>query len=216
MINVSALKTILEESKTSPEELSRYFRISNMTLRRMLSKSDKTVISAEYHANFREGVLALIRDQKIEPQSKSAQNFMLDSSQRFTEPIFSILGLPVSTKEVPIVGEAQVKETLITIGSSPQRQKQVTESIKDIMTFSKQHKTFASSIQSLLAAISLKAEASPHKAIAFGALFYLLMPMDFAPDYIPAFGLMDDLGVVTIASHLSRPSKSSRSKTLKK
>jgi uncharacterized membrane protein YkvA (DUF1232 family) len=37
------------------------------------------------------------------------------------------------------------------------------------------------------------------KLVAYGALFYLLTPIDFIPDHIPVFGLMDDYLVLGIA-----------------
>jgi uncharacterized membrane protein YkvA (DUF1232 family) len=37
------------------------------------------------------------------------------------------------------------------------------------------------------------------KLVAYGALFYLLTPMDLIPDHIPVLGLVDDFGVLGFA-----------------
>ena len=42
------------------------------------------------------------------------------------------------------------------------------------------------------------------KAIIIGSLGYLISPLDLIPDYIPVFGLMDDVGVLTWAVYRIR------------
>ncbi|MBN8707063.1 MAG: DUF1232 domain-containing protein [Bacteroidetes bacterium] len=37
------------------------------------------------------------------------------------------------------------------------------------------------------------------KAIAIGALIYLISPIDAIPDFIPVVGLTDDVGVILLA-----------------
>lgn len=37
------------------------------------------------------------------------------------------------------------------------------------------------------------------KAIAIGALLYLISPIDAVPDFIPVVGLADDVGVIALA-----------------
>lgn len=54
-------------------------------------------------------------------------------------------------------------------------------------------------VQSLWAMIKDPAAAWPSKAIAIGALLYLVSPFDAVPDFLPFFGLSDDAGVVLAA-----------------
>ena len=48
---------------------------------------------------------------------------------------------------------------------------------------------------------SFKAEETPAwaKAIAVGALGYLLLPLDLVPDFIPGVGLLDDIATMSAA-----------------
>ena len=54
-------------------------------------------------------------------------------------------------------------------------------------------------VQSLWTLVKDPAAAWPSKAIALGALLYLVSPFDALPDFIPFFGLTDDAGVVLAA-----------------
>jgi uncharacterized membrane protein YkvA (DUF1232 family) len=55
-------------------------------------------------------------------------------------------------------------------------------------------------VQALWAMIKDPAAAWPSKAIAIGALLYLVSPFDAIPDFIPFFGLSDDAGVILAAA----------------
>lgn len=54
-------------------------------------------------------------------------------------------------------------------------------------------------VQELWAMIKDKDTAWGTKAVAIGALIYLVSPLDIIPDLIPVAGLMDDAGVITTA-----------------
>jgi uncharacterized membrane protein YkvA (DUF1232 family) len=44
--------------------------------------------------------------------------------------------------------------------------------------------------------------------VAYGALYYLLCPLDLIPDNVPVFGLMDDYCVLGLAaSHYAKKHK---------
>lgn len=54
-------------------------------------------------------------------------------------------------------------------------------------------------VQSLWAMVKDPKAAWPSKAIAIGALLYLVSPFDAIPDFLPLFGLSDDAGVILAA-----------------
>ncbi len=41
------------------------------------------------------------------------------------------------------------------------------------------------------------------KALLIGAAFYVLVPVDFLPEWIPVLGVMDDLGVAVLVTTLA-------------
>ncbi|AGB40844.1 hypothetical protein Halha_0878 [Halobacteroides halobius DSM 5150] len=54
-------------------------------------------------------------------------------------------------------------------------------------------------IKALFSLVKNNGASNYNKTIAGGALLYLLNPMDFIPDFILGFGLMDDLVIIMIA-----------------
>jgi len=55
-------------------------------------------------------------------------------------------------------------------------------------------------IKTLLSVTKSKEITRLDKFAAYGALFYLLAPLDLIPDHIPVFGLMDDFFILGIVS----------------
>ena len=54
-------------------------------------------------------------------------------------------------------------------------------------------------VQALFKLIKDPEAAWKSKALAIGALVYLISPIDLVPDIIPVVGLLDDLGVISAA-----------------
>ncbi len=49
-------------------------------------------------------------------------------------------------------------------------------------------------------AIRSKKLSLADKLVAYGGLFYLILPFDLIPDSIPVFGYVDDFGILGFAS----------------
>ena len=79
-------------------------------------------------------------------------------------------------------------------------QKEVKENKEKVFSFKKLGEEWTSRIGLLWKVVQSKKLTSLDKMIAYGALFYLLTPIDFIPDHIPFFGLLDDFGVLGIAA----------------
>ena len=54
-------------------------------------------------------------------------------------------------------------------------------------------------VQNLWSLIKDPSAAWKSKAVAIGALLYLITPLDAVPDLVPLFGLSDDVGVIVAA-----------------
>lgn len=197
-MNTSTLKKIISETGLSPEDLAPYLKVSNMTLRRMLNANSNAAIPKDYQASFREGVLELIRDQKISADSDLAQKFLSESSLLYSQSIYSILGLSQDLSKKALTTD--IDETLSKIGGSMERQAEVDAHLETTKKISEKHTSLLEPVKTLIKVVTSKALSHSEKIIAYGALFYLLMPMDFVPDYLPGFGIMDDLGVLTAAA----------------
>jgi len=83
-------------------------------------------------------------------------------------------------------------EILGKIGEVPERRVRVMDGLKDLTKFKKIGDEWARRVSILVAVVKSKKLKQFEKAVAFGALFYLIMPFDLIPDNIPVFGLIDD------------------------
>ena len=71
---------------------------------------------------------------------------------------------------------------------------------KEILSFRGLGHAWSSRVKSLLGVIESPGLSSFEKLAAYGALFYLITPIDLVPDYIPTIGLIDDFGVLGVAA----------------
>jgi len=206
----SQLLNCLAQAGLSPEAAAPYFGVSNMTLRRWQKKKAGEVEAAYLPAIY-DGIFGMIADGKLSIDAPHVQELIAEKTdgfhRRYSEAVIASLGVRgdfISGQST----ESQVLSSLTQIGSSESKREAVEGKINEITDFKKNGKDWGEYIYGLLDVVRSKALAGPQKYVAYGALFYLLMPFDFIPDHLPIFGLLDDYAVLGMAFGFYRDSTS--------
>ena len=194
----SQVIAIMMESNCSPEEFGELIGISGMTLRRWLKKPKKSEMPKLYTPAIREVCYQLIAQGKLNATSAAVQVALAQTGVHQQEAALRNLGLSAA---FPLDGTCrdQVLIGLNQIGSSLEKKQQVLSKQKEIFSFRRFSKEWASRVSSLWAVTQSTKLRSIDKLVAFGALFYLITPIDFIPDQIPIIGLVDDFAVLGMA-----------------
>lgn len=188
---------LIQESDLSPEQMGDLLGISGMTVRRWLKKPKKAVLPEVYAPAIREACYKLIAQGTVVFSSPSVQRVLQDQTSHQYGAALKHLGL----SEQPNSGDSdgQWLLGLSQIGSQQEKQKEVDRNEGKVTAFKRLGAEWSSRISYLSDVIRSKKLGKLDKLVAYGALFYLLTPLDFIPDHIPIFGLLDDFCVLGIA-----------------
>ena len=196
----SHLKKLIQESGLSPEELAGPFGVSNMTLRRWSKEPGGKEIPAASTRLLVEGVHQLVSEGVLKANSETVQEVLADSPSRSFEAVLSGMGV-ASTEQSPGSSyEEKMTMALFQIGSNKDHQDQVEKGEERLSWFKKQGTEWKNSITTLTKVVRDRSFSTVEKMIAYGALFYLIAPMDLVPDALPFAGVVDDYGVLILAS----------------
>jgi uncharacterized membrane protein YkvA (DUF1232 family) len=203
---------VLAETSLSPELLAPEFGIGSMTLRRWKKLPGTKEIPRAYQQTIVEGVYRLIQQGKLRAESKTVQTLLLSSTSLSFEAIMKSLGAsdvlengngsspsPHSPESNDTNPQENLSVALSRIGMSSERRAEVDSSEKKLGTYFKLGSEWQTRISTLWQVISSKKLDLTDKLVAYGALFYLIFPLDLIPDHIPVIGLLDDYGVLGIA-----------------
>ena len=189
---------LLAESSCSPEEFGALIGVSGMTFRRWATKPRKGTIPKLYVPAIRDACYQLISQGRIRSDSLAVQAILAEAqSNQYSAALFN-LGLAAGFS-VNNSSQDEVLLGLSKIGSQERKKTEVDENQKKVFSFKRLGEEWTTRINTLWAVIQSKKLTSMDKLVAYGALFYLLTPIDFIPDSIPFFGLLDDFGVLGIA-----------------
>jgi uncharacterized membrane protein YkvA (DUF1232 family) len=193
------LLSLMKEAEVSFEELGQYMDISGMTLRRWASEPKKK-LDPLYESSFQRAVYKLIAESRLKPDSKTAKIVLSATDETPLLAVLTSLGLDLTK----ISSEASSSEKLIIgigqIGSAANRREMVERSTEKINDYKKIGAEWTRPVTALLKVISSKKLSHFEKFAAFGALFYLISPIDLIPDAIPVFGLIDDFAILTLVA----------------
>ncbi len=96
-------------------------------------------------------------------------------------------------------GGERLLEGLGLIGAQADKREMVDSNNKKILSFKNLGAEWSRRVGFLLQVIRSNRFSGKEKLIGYGALFYLITPIDFIPDHIPLIGLMDDCGILGLA-----------------
>ncbi len=198
-MDIIQISEILEAAHYSPEEFGKLVGISGMTIRRWMKKPGKSGIPKVYVAAIRDACYRLISEGRLSPDSPVILALLSDGMSGVYEASLKNLGLSKGFDTGLSGSQEQILSGLVEIGSQSAKQTMVRDSASRLPFFRNLGEEWSRRIGMLWKVISSEDLSSPDKVVAYGALFYLLTPIDFIPDTIPFFGFLDDLGVMGIA-----------------
>ncbi len=183
----------------SPEELGEAIGVSGMTLRRWLKKPKQTPVPRVYIPAIRDACYRLIAEGRLDPGLPVVRTLLSEAPSSEYQAALQNLGLQHGFELDRTGSRDQILAGLFQIGSQPEKQSDVEQNSEKVLSFKKLGDEWSGRIATLWKVIRSKKLGSPDKLVAYGALFYLLTPIDFIPDQIPFFGLLDDFAVLGIA-----------------
>ena len=201
-MRVFHLLALLEEAGLSPEQLATRLGISNMTVRRWMKKPPRTRMPILYNRAMEDAVFELIGEGRLTTDSVVMKKIVAKSETGSFQTILRNLGLSMdflqnttgSHRERLIAGLEQ-------IGVSDARRMQVEDNLEKISSFKRLGTDWSSRITVLLKAVRSKKGVPVKKLVAYGALFYLICPLDFIPDYLSVVGYLDDFAMLGLAAN---------------
>ncbi|MDD5304382.1 MAG: DUF1232 domain-containing protein [Elusimicrobia bacterium] len=192
------LFALLAKAGLSPEQAAKRLGVSHMTLRRWQELPGETVLAPKYERAFRPIFDEMVADGLIAKGSPAARASAEDKRHSF-QKILKNLGFPGDLLESGLHDRRAILDGLAKVGEDAKRASEVERNKKKITVLGRMGKEWNERTRGLLAVIRSKDLISADKCVAYGALFYLLMPFDLIPDPIPVIGMIDDFALLGIA-----------------
>ncbi len=205
----SQVISLFEETRLSPEKLAKHLNLSGMTLRRWREEPGNKEIPKLYERAIVEMIYQLIHEGRLSHDSPLVKSLIHEGSLIPFESVIRNMGISDELMHQNQSGAESVVVGLSQIGSHESRKEAVNDNRKKILSFKKISKEWSRRISILLTVIKSKQLTAFEKMAAYGALFYLINPLDLIPDHLPVFGLVDDFSIMgfAVVYYLNRFSK---------
>ena len=183
--SVGQLRAALKKSELSPEAAAPELKVSNMTIRRWLDKSDSMAIPEKYHPHL---------DRLFGSQAIAAK---------------AARPLPLCTEFSPLIRELEAS------GKDFNGLSKLKVDLKKKLSGVSIGQGLRSLVEPVLKGAIAKKTSVRSRAIMVGALLYFLNPFDLIPDATPVVGFLDDLAVLSLAAGIAakESSKSNKART---
>jgi uncharacterized membrane protein YkvA (DUF1232 family) len=190
----------MRETKLSPEQMAKRLGISNMTIRRWMKKPAGEAIPVVYEKTVWDAVYQMVAEGMLLPGYTFVQKAVKESQRFYFKAAMKSLGFTGPKRKGPPFSMDSITEGLSQIGATAGHQAEVDKQRKKIMSFVGLGPDWKLRISTLMKVVSSTRITGRDKLVAYGALFYLLCPLDLIPDNVPVFGLMDDYCVLGLAA----------------
>lgn len=193
--------SVLRKTGMSPEQLGPVFGLSSMTLRRWEKAGTPSKhVPKMYEPVIIEGVYRLIADGKLNAEDTDVAEILKKSTSASFQAVVKGMGLSAGDLSKTGSQEDKLEEFMSRLGISEEHRHEVNRDKTKINAFKRLGAEWERLISTLGEIVGAKNLLLPEKFIAYGALFYLLCPLDFIPDHIPVFGLLDDFAILSMAT----------------
>lgn len=187
---------VIDASGLSPREGGERLGISHMTLRRWRRKPAKTKLPAAYERSFAPVLQEMLA---VHPATPAAAEGVAAAGTASFRQTLKRLGFPDDILAWGPEGDRALIKGLSQVGADASHKRAVDDNTKKIGAFSTFGGAWKERISSMLAVIQSKELVTSEKLVAYGALFYLITPLDLIPDTIPVIGFLDDFAVLGVA-----------------
>lgn len=191
--------TLLNETGLSPEQLAERLGLSNLTYRRWFKRSPQQNIPKKYERDIAGGIYQLLGEGKLSHDSKTVNHFL---EHHLPEFFGAAIGQFQVSKELftdTSNHQDKITSVLLHIGNNAKARQRVEAKAAWIEKVTHWGSAWKERIGILSKAIHSKKLTLVDKLVAYGALFYLVLPFDLIPDTIPVFGYVDDFGILGFA-----------------
>lgn len=197
-VTYAELFRVLDEAGLSPERAAQRLGVSNMTLRRWRDKPQGDELPKMYERSFGPALQELIGEGKVSAKSAAAKSVGEGQAESFLATL-KRLGFPENILSAGPGDRKAFVDGLAKVGDDKDRKKEVDRSKKKIGAFASWGKDWKARIDGMLKVIRSEKLTTTDKLVAYGALFYLISPIDLIPDTIPVIGYLDDFAVLGMA-----------------
>jgi len=191
---------LLNEAGLSPEDLAQWVSVSNSTYRRWLKAPSSDEFPQEYEASVAAGIYKLLDNKSLSYDSARVNKFVEGNMPEFFQAAVGRLNSTGDLFSENSTHQDKITAVLSNLGNSSKIRSQVDKSSKKILKFAEWGAAWKFRIKLLTKVVASKELSLVDRLVAYGALFYLILPFDLIPDSIPVFGYVDDFGILGFAT----------------
>jgi uncharacterized membrane protein YkvA (DUF1232 family) len=191
---------LLDEAGFSPENLAKFVSVSNSTYRRWQKEPLGDVFPKEYESNIASGLYKLLENKSLSFDSPRVNSFVENHIPEFFQAAVGRLTISGEIFAEDFSHQDKITSILSNLGNSSTIRSRVDKATRKLKTFLEWGAAWKYRIKLLMDVTRSRELALVDRLVAYGALFYLILPLDLVPDSIPVFGYVDDFGILGFAT----------------